>query len=173
MASHNPEELSANAFERLSVSAQRDPRLCEWGLFSWGDAPPACGGGVGGFQWFESLAQLLEFITDWSPATYMTFDEEAEWLSQRDRLQTIASQWNRDPAGTLEKLNAELKGLLQIDWIGSWNDLKAGNEAFSIRVRNAFAENQSRSAGISGDGAKQSSQISDDAFVAFLAEYGL
>jgi hypothetical protein len=38
-----------------------------WGMFSYGDAPPAIGGGMGVFCWFDSRDELLDFIVKTLP----------------------------------------------------------------------------------------------------------
>lgn len=155
------QSLTAQALEHLEASVDRDPRDCSWGLFAWGDAPPACGGGVGAFQWFESQEELMAFISEWSTPCFMTFDDEAEWRSQCERLSAILSGWNQDSAATLAELNAELKGLLQIDWIGGFAHLESSQDGFCLQVQAAFAE--ADPAGVD-DG---------DAWVDFLETYGL
>ena len=174
MASFDSEQLMEQAFERLNESAQRDPRVCPWGLFAWGDAPPACGGGVGAFQWFETLEDLMEFITDWSAAEYMSFDNEAEWLEQRQCLRSIVSQWQADPVSTVQNLNKELKGLIQIDWIGSFAELKAGKVDFSRRIQEAFTDyHLSEVSSSTSENPEKEAQAAEHSFIRFLAEYGM
>ena len=174
MEHFDSEQLTEQAFERLNESARRDPRICPWGLFTWGDAPPACGGGVGAFQWYESIEELIEFITDWSAAGYMTFDDEAEWLEQRQCLRTIASQWHANPETTIQNLNTELKGLLQIDWIGTFTELKAANDAFGSRIQEAFNEDQVSGLNANTDSfSGEDAGKAEDAFIKFLSEYGM
>ena len=174
MEHFDSEQLTEQAFERLNESARRDPRICPWGLFAWGDAPPACGGGVGAFQWYESIEELIEFITDWSAAGYMTFDDEAEWLEQRQCLRAIASQWHANPETTIQNLNTELKGLLQIDWIGTFAQLKAANDAFASRIQEAFNEDQVSVLNANSDSfSGEDTRKAEDAFIKYLSEYGM
>lgn len=165
MSGFDGEALTAESYERLQASTERDPRDCPWGLFAWGDAPAACGGGTGVFQWFESREQLMVFVSDWSAPGYMTFESEADWLSQCAQLRSILSRWDQDPAATLCELNAELQGLLQIDWIGVFADLASSDHSFCQRVRDAFAEDQA--CGINASGAD-----AEEAWLTFLAGYG-
>jgi hypothetical protein len=72
----DPEALTEQCNDAMSESNSRNPLEFPWGLFSWGDAPPAIGGGVGAFQWFPQLDELLAFVTDLSPAGFATFDEK-------------------------------------------------------------------------------------------------
>lgn len=86
----DPEQLTDQANELANTTASRNPAEYPWGLFFWGDAPPACGGGTGCFQWFASLQDALGFISDFSPAMYATFDEEPEWIELRDALRAMS-----------------------------------------------------------------------------------
>ena len=161
MSGFDAESLTTQAMEQLQASVDRDPRECSWGLFAWGDAPPACGGGVGAFQWFASQEELMTFISEWSTSCFMTFDDEADWRDQCERLRSILSGWDQDSAATLTALNAELKGLLQIDWIGRFADLTSSQDSYCLRVQEAFAMDDP-------DGADD-----DEALVDFLETYGL
>ncbi len=95
----------------------------------------------------------------------MTFDEESEWLQQRDCLRAIAAGMNDDPAGQLQGFNEELRGLLQIDWIGTYGELLAGEHPFSRRILKAFSEEQDRP-------FEPVAIQSEEAFLAFLRNYG-
>lgn len=50
---------AANA--RWADDALREPKSKSWGMYSYGDAPPAIGGGMGAFTWFDSKTALLKF----------------------------------------------------------------------------------------------------------------
>jgi hypothetical protein len=164
MPTFDPDQLTEAANEHLNESAQRDPRDFRCGLFAWGDAPPACGGGIGCFQWFATVEEALTFVTDSSPALYCTFDEEDEWLLMRQRLRAIADQWQDRPVDALAAFNAELKGLLQIDWIGRYQDLCEGSHPFCTHVREAFAETEGKTdAGV---------EAGHEDWLAFLQQYG-
>ena len=159
MTPFDPEQLTDAASAQLNDSAQRDPRQFSWGLFAWGDAPAACGGGIGCFQWFSSAEEALAFISDLSPALFCTFDEEEEWLLLRQRLRSIAAQWLNQPQDALDSFNAELQGLLQIDWIGPYSELRSGAFPFSQRLLEAFAEEEPDDTG-------------EQAWISFLQSYG-
>ena len=136
----DPEQLTDEANELANNTAGRNPAEYPWGLFFWGDAPPACGGGTGCFQWFASLEETLSFISDFSPAMYGTFDEEPEWIKLRDALWAITSRFEADPGAALTALNQELKGLLQVEWIGTYDNLCNGMEAFPQKIREWYRE---------------------------------
>ena len=134
----DPEALTERANEAMSIASSRDPQQFSWGVFAWADGPPACGGGVGAFLWFDELAELLAFLTDLAPAAFMTFDDEAEWLELRERLRRTASSLENKPDGAIADLNAELTSLLQIDWVGRLEQLLSGDSLFAIKVRARF-----------------------------------
>jgi hypothetical protein len=159
MAPFDPEQLTNTANDQLNNSAQRDPRQFGWGLFAWGDAPAACGGGIGCFQWFSSAEEALAFISDLSPALFCTFDDEEEWLLLRQRLRSIAPKWHVQPMEALGTFNAELQGLLQIDWIGHYSELRRGDSSFSQRIQEAFAEEEPEETG-------------EEEWISFLQSYG-
>lgn len=131
----DPEQLTDQANELANNTASHNPGEYPWGVFAWGDAPPACGGGTGCFQWFASLQEALSFISDFSPAMYATFDEEPEWVELRDDLREITSRFEAEPEATLKALNQELKGLLQVEWIGTYDSLCNGMEEFPQKIR--------------------------------------
>lgn len=134
----DPDLLTDQAHDAMQRTSSADPEQHPWGLFAWGDAPPACGGGVGAFQWFSSLQELLAWVSDLSPAAFTTFDEETDWLEFRDRLRRIIQGFRDDPLSCLQRLNAELKGLLQLAWIGQWTDLLSSPEAYPQQIRQQF-----------------------------------
>lgn len=136
----NSELLTEQANTLIQTTAEHDPRVYSWGLFSWGDAPPAIGGGTGCFQWFDSREELLAFLTDYSPAVYMTFEQEEHWIGFRDRLRAIAASLEDEPLKSLVAVKSELKGLLQIDWIGRFEELCQGQESFCCKVRAWFRD---------------------------------
>jgi hypothetical protein len=47
----------------------------------------------------------------------------------------------------LGTFNAELQGLLQIDWIGQYSELRRGESSFSQRIQKAFVEEEPEETG--------------------------
>lgn len=165
----DPEQLTEQTNDLLNATAQNDPTQFPWGFFAYGDAPAAIGGGIGCFQWFGSLAELLSFISDHSAASYLTFDEEAEWLELRDQLRAITAGFASDPDGTMAQLNQELKSLMQVEWIGTYETLCIGTDEFPRKVREWFREQDD-------DCAENQSPITsgeEPAFRERITEYGL
>ena len=137
--SWNPERLSEEAYAMASTTSTNDPRQHHWGVFFWADAPAACGGGAGHFHWVGSLDEALTLLTDYSPAMFMTFgDDEKEWLEFRNKLRCIATDFKEEPSRCLDALNRELSGLLQIDWIGTFQELCTSSIPFCQRIRADF-----------------------------------
>ncbi len=166
----DPELLCAQANAELQRSADADPDQHPWGLYSWGDAPPACGGGSGLFQWFASLEALLAWVTDLSAATYGSAQDEQPWLDLRHALRTIAAGYPQAPADALEQLNARLRGELQIDWIGQWHELLGAPGGFPESMRGRFRrEPGAQSAGRDGEPILAAEL---DAFKAYVRGYG-
>lgn len=159
--------LTEQANQLAQASAERDPRTCKWGLFSWGDAPGSVGGGFGCFQWFDSLEELLAFLTDFSPALYTSFEQEKDWIEFRDRLRAIAASSLEDElVKSLDEFNVVLKGLLQIDWIGRFEELCTGQASFCCKVRGYFRDTDDVD-----EGAIQTEEVQD--FCETLQLYGV
>lgn len=136
--SFDPEQLCEEAAQQLELSLQCDPRENPWGMYAWGDAPAAIGGGMGAFQWFASRQQLLDFLCELSPSLYCCHDSEQDWRLQTQRLRQILTGLDADPEATLQAINQELRGLLQFDWIGRYQDLCSGGFAFARHLRQDF-----------------------------------
>jgi len=166
----NPEALTELCNQTMCETNARDPREWPWGLFTYSDAPPAIGGGVGGFQWFGQLPELLAFISDLSAAGYMTFDEEEDWQKLRDALRQIAARFEMEPEQAIRSFNEELVSLLQISWIGRLEDLINGDDGFAATVRARFRNDwDDKPAMTSIDVIKEDEQKS---FLTFLSDYG-
>ena len=170
--SWNSEVLSDQANSLAQLSAERSPQTHTWGMFSWGDAPGAIGGGVGCFQWFDSCEELLSFLTDYSPALYMSFEQKKDWFTFRDRLRLIAASIEDEPMGGLDAFNNSLKGLLQIDWIGRFEELCASDKDFCCKLRVWFRNNADtdETSIVASNAPIQPEEI--EAFCEMLREYG-
>ena len=114
-----------------------------WGFFSYLDiAPGLCGAGVGGFTWLDSAEDLFDFLVRVAPASTRM---------QPDKKQAAASaiQAAIDSQGPIdafaldavrEAANGQLANHLQINWIGSYQDLLHGNDRYALFVRARFHE---------------------------------
>ena len=170
--SWNSELLTEQAQAVVERTIGRDPQKHPWGLFFWGDAPGGIGGGVGCFQWFDSREELLAFVSDYSPALYCSFEEEDEWIEFRVRLRAIAKSFSDDSVRGLEEFNTVLKGLLQIDWIDSFDELCKGEESFCRKVRAWFrdADDIDEAEELSSQEAIDLEEVQD--FIESLEQYG-
>jgi hypothetical protein len=50
--------------EAMEEPAQREPKPTDWGFCAYGDAPPAIGGGMPWFYWFESEKAMLAALRE-------------------------------------------------------------------------------------------------------------
>lgn len=122
------------------VSSGAPPDDCEWGFFSYGDAPPAIGGGVGMFTWFPDRNAMFDFIANTLPyhppgQSNLDPDEIAENTAavvDKLRLGTM-----NDPDG-IKELNEVLVTCSQLTWMGTVEDLLTGNHPYAAKVRQAF-----------------------------------
>ena len=152
------------------VSSGAPPDDCEWGFFSYGDAPPAIGGGVGMFTWFPDRNSMLEFIEHTLPynppgQSDLDSDEIAENTSavvEKLRLGTI-----NDLDG-IKELNAVLATCSQFDWIGTVSDLLSGNHPYAVHVRQAFRDDDEEDS--EGEAVEEDEK---EEFFEFLESWGI
>ena len=131
------------------VSSGSPPDDCEWGFFSYGDAPPAIGGGVGMFTWFPDRNSMLEFIEHTLPynppgQSDLDPDEIAENTA------AVVEKFRRGAISDrdgIKELNEVLVTCSQLKWIGTVNDLLTGNHPYAVHVREAFREDDGEEAG--------------------------
>ncbi len=122
------------------VSSGSPPDDYEWGFFSYGDAPPAIGGGVGMFTWFPDRNSMLDFIANtlpYNPPGQSDLDPDeiaanTAAVVEKLRLGTIS-----DLDG-IHELNEALATCSQLNWIGTVKDLLEGSHPYAIRVRQSF-----------------------------------
>lgn len=150
--------------------SQGNPGDCEWGFFSYGDAPPAIGGGVGMFVWFPDRNSMLDFIANTLPYNPpgqgdLDPDEIAENTAavvEKLRLGAIS-----DLDG-IKELNEVLVTCSQLNWMGTVNDLLTGSHPYAAEVRRAFRED--------GEEKLEGGPISKDEkgdFFEFLETWGI
>ena len=112
-----------------------------WGAFSWGDAHPAIGGGIGAFQWFSSRDELLNYLSDHAITIWKDFDSEDEWKILQQSLKNILSSPSEDKYAVLDEFNELIKGYFQVEWLGTLDELVNSNDDFPKKVRSYFYEN--------------------------------
>lgn len=164
------EQAIADAQIEAQKAAERMPNNDTWGFFSFGDGPPAAGGGVGGFLWFDDRAGMLDFIrrhlTYFSPGPTKS-DPQTVNAAVVSLVREFESG-NVGEMGTLSRLNAALKGYSQIKWWGTFGQLLTDRADFPKRVRLQF---RSIDADEGDSGPVTEAEIRE--FLEFLTEYGL
>lgn len=161
---------AANA--RWADVALGEPKSTSWGMYSYGDAPPAIGGGVGAFSWFDNKSALLRFIQEVLPYS-PPGPGNSDPVVVADKVRAVLGQVR---AGELElakarrKLNTVLRAYSQIEWMGTFKDLKDGNDAYARKLIKEFRRSREIAVG-AAPVAIARSQVED--FKEFLAEYGI
>ena len=139
-----------------------------WGMFSWGDAPPAIGGGIGAFQWFDTRESLLCFIAESAVLMWKDFESQDDYENLRDSLRSAVQQTSENDK-VLEKVNCMTRGLFQVEWIGQFHELATSQDDFPKKVRAHFYDNRN-------DQVDAPESIEDKELTSFaeaLEEYGL
>jgi hypothetical protein len=152
----------------------RETCRSDWGLFAYGDAPPAIGGGFGAFQWFSTQVEMLDFVK-----RHLTFLNPG--LSGIDpgrvarEVQELVDSLGQSPsAEVLEtarlRLNHILKTFSQTEWWGTLEELLQGGHSYATKVRARFRDrdqpvNESTGRPIQGNELA--------AFMDFIEQYGL
>jgi hypothetical protein len=133
------------ADDQWAHAASFPAKPTSWGFFSYIDiAPGLCGAGMGGFTWLDSAEEFFNFLVRVVPASTRM---------QPDKKQAAASaiQATIDSQGTIdafaldairEAANGQLVNHLQIDWVGSYQDLLHGDDRYALFVRARFHESQ-------------------------------
>lgn len=145
----------------------------EWvGFYSYGDAPPAIGGGTGCFTWFPDWAEMVEFI-----AAVLPFNPPgpsgSDHLETQNKVRAAIERHTSEkasPNSLRKELNLALTSYSQIDWFGTFADLKAGKGEFPQKVLASYRDVEDED-----DAGKPEAVSADeeDEFLEFLGEYGL
>ena len=136
------EKREKAAQELGEVANGRTPDSQSWGMYAYGDGPPAAGGGIGAFFWFSSEAELLDFIT-----LHLVFVAPGPFgIPVEPRLAGVGEIMDKLRKGQLEQeparlaLNNSLKRFSQIEWWGTRSDLFSADSEFPRRVRADFRD---------------------------------
>lgn len=115
----------------------------DWGFYSYGDASPAIGGGIGTFVWFDSKNEMIEFISNTLPyAPPGPSDTDTAAVAKKTSL--ITEQYKKDDLNSetfLEQLNKVLVSHSQLTWLGTFEELKTGSSVYALNLRSEFKEN--------------------------------
>ncbi|MEB3203541.1 MAG: hypothetical protein VKP57_02470 [Candidatus Sericytochromatia bacterium] len=140
MASRSPAlmlriEMAKALLEICAIGkpAQED----HWGFYSYSDASPYFGGGIGAFVWGPDLNTIHAFIANVLPCDPPDRAEEGD-LVLCATLNTIITRHGHDEEFLLEHLNRALQRHSVIEWIGPFHDLASGQGAFGRQLRHHF-----------------------------------
>jgi len=141
-----------------------------WGIYSYGDAPGAIGGGVGSFVWFPTRAKALQFVGNVLPYS-PPGRSDMDWSAVASETASIVEEIERgeidDELGRT-RLNLALRTFSQIEWFGTFSDLTSGSHPYAHKVRADYREDEGGS-----EGADRIPAAEIDEFKQFLAEYGI
>lgn len=128
--------LADAANDRWDDEKLHKPTSTSWGFFAYGDASPAIGGGMGGFSWFSSKSAMLEFISSvlpFSPPGQSNRDPLAVAVEVEAVTKQLKSN-GIDQEVARKKLNRILKSFSQIEWVGTFQDLKGGQSPYARKL---------------------------------------
>ncbi len=164
-----------NQFERMESLIQSAgnnvPQIDSWGMYFYCDVNVPCGGGSGGFYWFDNESEMLELARYLCWMFPITEDDHDPILFREngkiiDAL--VAKQFDLEKGKEL--INDLLEGSLQVSWWGEVKELISGESEFAKEMRSSFWDEQENGASdeenfhpISGD------KVQD--FLDWLAEY--
>jgi hypothetical protein len=137
-----------------------------WGFYAYSDGPVEAGGGTGGFLWFASRHQLLDFIARYLPfwcAGPARGDDRAVAAKLRDIVSSLDG--NDITNGARERFNQVLQGHAHITWCGQFGELLSSDSAFATEIRAWYWGNRGRknvTAPISKDQASTFSECLQD-----------
>ena len=160
----NPADCDARrtaAIKRLEAANSADPRKHPHGFLSRDDMS----GGVSMFHWYASRAARLESIATDLP---LLMDEDDPELTTAIR--NLAADQAHDSDGKLlTSLHAQLQGLQEMIWIGTFDELRSSTAEWPREVRSEFRSQEEEDAD-----AMDRPVASDElgAFVDFLQEFG-
>jgi hypothetical protein len=164
--------LADAANERWTDQTLTDPKAKSWGFFAYGDAPAAIGGGVGAYCWFDSKAKLLQFVADVLPHS-PPGPADSDPLLVADQVSEIISEVQRnnlDLEKARKRLNNVLRRYSQIEWIGTFKDLKDGKGTYARMIVKAFRRDRELTIGATPLSISRG-QLAD--FKDFLSSYGI
>ncbi len=110
-------------------ASQRDPRTAPFGYYGGGSFVMD---GLRLFLWFESMADLAQFLVDGEPQIFDIEDPD-DLKAHRDKVKPILDVLQRDgfSEATRAAFNAATSDFMVIDWWGQFEELTKGETAFS------------------------------------------
>jgi hypothetical protein len=124
----------------FTTTNELEPTPACWGIFAYSDAPPpVCTSGMGSFHWFQTRAELIEFICNcmawWNPAPSTM--QPADIAAQ---VQAIAKADSDDLDTMVGRLNESMRNMWQIDWCGQFRELCEDAGEFPVKIRESYWE---------------------------------
>ena len=143
-------------FRLGNIASERDPRRAPWGYYCSDDHMF----GAGLFLWFKTKEGLLQFLAEHEGAD----SEQHDQTTLRPAMRKVANQLLDRGVGLengRERFNALLKGHLDIEWVGQFDDLLSGESPFAQKLRAEFLD-------VAGAISPQDARD----FIEFLRNYG-
>lgn len=140
---NSADNLRKNANRLIAKVRGYELQESSWGFYAYNDAPPIfCGSGLGGFAWFDTQDEVLDFIESAIPFTAPTTYDLAELVADVRAVIQPYRHGTIDLALTVHMLNALLNRHTRFKWIGTYQGLEAGACSFSSEFLARFWENQ-------------------------------
>jgi hypothetical protein len=172
MSREEAEALMEEAREAGSAASEHTPTPETWGMYVYGDASPAIGGGVGVFLWFTNRAQMLDYVkrllTFMSPGP-ASVDWGRVATNVRSIVRAVEEGHISLETGQI-RLNKALKQFSQIQWWGNFDALLSGPDPFARELRTNFRDSDDT------DDEEAAAPIAEDEreeYMTFLQEYGI
>ena len=158
----------ANTLWKSSKSTPDE--INSFGFFSYSDAPGAIGGGFGSFVWFENKNETLDFISKTLPFS-PPGQRDLNWPKVASETKKIVAKMRANKINDLngiEQLNEVLKTFSQIEWIGTFDELKNGSHPYAKNIREEYRSDN----GIEEDNDVSISKTYEASFREFIETYG-
>lgn len=128
------------AISKWSEESLGEPKATSWGMFSYGDAPAGIGGGIGTFSWFNNKTAMLKFLPEVLPYAPRG-PGNSDPLLVAEKVQGVLAAikaGDLDLEKARKKLNSILRSYSQIEWMGTFKDLKNGNGTYPKKIIKEF-----------------------------------
>lgn len=103
-----------------------------WGMFSYGDGPMSCCGcGIGSFGWFNSKSDMFRFLV-----SEEIIGEDADISGITNKI--LSDEISLDDG--IRQINQELEGIIQVSWIGQFQNLCNGADDYAKEVISNFRQ---------------------------------
>ena len=154
------------ALDAWSEANNFSPEAPHWGFFAM-DANPI---GVGGFTWFPTRDEMLQFFWEIIPPA-MANDSGAP---VRKMMKATRGHVSRHQLGEtsleqlVEGLNESLAGASQIQWVGTFGEMTTGNHRYCQAMRARYHARRSDEE----EGNEELESVDEDSPPKVLAKYG-